>query len=87
MTTTRTIAHEAYEQMTIGLISARDVASERGLDPDRCVTFMTTSMLALIRSAQVDFGRPANYLGFCGHAVVFLPGPETRGFSAHPRLL
>lgn len=77
-------ALEAYDHLTVALVRARKAADERGLDPDECVTFMTTEMMHLIDTAHADY---TVCHGFHGHAVRLIEGPGCVAFSAHPKMV
>lgn len=85
MTCQSTNAETIYNELVAGLVRARHAADERNLDPDEVVTWMTTSMMATIRSMS-DYTN-CGFGEFHGHQVRFLKGPEMIAFSAHPKLV
>lgn len=85
MTCQSTNAETIYNELVAGLVRARHAADDRNLDPDEVVTWMTTSMMATIRSMS-DY-TSCGFGEFHGHQVRFLKGPEMIAFSAHPKLV
>lgn len=85
MTCQSTNAETIYNELVAGLVRARHAADDRNLDPDEVVTWMTTSMMAIIRPVTEDHTM-CGFGEFHGHQVRFLKGPDMIAFSAHPKL-